>query len=1057
MVKSFKKAIAVLIAVLMIVCTLPFSAITASAAVGDYYPDVEFQFGCFVDANASEPDDGNIWFQGNYATSGYDFASASSIYNAPVTYDEDAGTLTLEAAKTKGWTEMMETGNLDEDYQLQVGDVFTLTARCDNVLKSSQLILSVIYSDNIEPYGLFQFKGGNKAASKNVLAWGGVSEVEEIIQADRDKYGSTQGLKLDQVVWKIGGLDELKDTDTPFSACDLYGETQNNSEGLLCDDSEIITDDGNGIPYIYINTGFCDGIGDVSTMSQYGTDTSLIVNPETGEYEDDGYEYTNQFVCETFLFRVKDTGKIQFTPYDLDNTKDTTNPGFVHGYFMYDSINDGAKWAQYTTFAPNYYGGSNGLTIVDTPAAGSEKLTFMGRTATQWTQIIADRESGSSTECTHEGYDLTSEETITKEATCTETGLKDVTYTCTNCGNVVKTENDVVIDKIPHTYPEANIVVTPATCTKGSFTTKTCSVCGDVYVSEEADDKIDHEAAEAVNENIVVATLTTKGSHDEVVYCKNCGEELSRETVDDGYATCDHEGYDTTTTETITKEATCSETGLKDVTYYCTNCNEVVKVEKDVVIEKIAHTEGAAVKENAVASTCKDLGTYDEVVYCSVCNEELSREQKTETAYADHQASEAVVENKVASTCKDLGTYDEVVYCSVCGEELSRTQKTETEYAAHQAGDAVKENEVAATKSKDGSYDTVVYCSVCNEELSRETTVVPALGYTVTVESSDLGTVSGLAYGANTVKPNAAYTVTASAIEGATFEGWAINGKLVSTNATYSSVATNDVTITPVFTEADEDNISVTFFDPYGNIIDQYSGPAADVAYPETPTIAGYTFSEWSLTLDEIKAATDSVAVWAKYEQNTTVGYTVTTDATVVLPDGIENGSIPYDTKVTVTAEGAVAWKLGDTTVGYGDSYTFFLGADIEVQPVFDDDSEAVATVTAFKATLFDDYRVQFLATRNIPDGYSLVNAGFVYGKNLTADELNLDNVGNTGASAGAGQVKVAYASQNGSDQFALNYGIKAKAGTASVKAFVVVKKGSTTTVIYSDVLSYQY
>ena len=44
----------------------------------------------------------------------------------------------------------------------------------------------------------------------------------------------------------------------------------------------------------------------------------------------------------------------------------------------------------------------------------------------------------------------------------------------------------------------------------------------------------EHTAAEAVRENEVAATCTQEGSYDEVVYCSECGEELSREhkTID---------------------------------------------------------------------------------------------------------------------------------------------------------------------------------------------------------------------------------------------------------------------------------------------------------------------------------------------------------------------------------------------------------------------------------------------------------------------------------------------------------------------------------------------
>ena len=48
--KTFKKAIAVILSVLMVVLSVPF---TALAAPGDYEPNAKMYFGTFVENNAS--------------------------------------------------------------------------------------------------------------------------------------------------------------------------------------------------------------------------------------------------------------------------------------------------------------------------------------------------------------------------------------------------------------------------------------------------------------------------------------------------------------------------------------------------------------------------------------------------------------------------------------------------------------------------------------------------------------------------------------------------------------------------------------------------------------------------------------------------------------------------------------------------------------------------------------------------------------------------------------------------------------------------------------------
>ncbi|MBR3551768.1 MAG: leucine-rich repeat domain-containing protein [Clostridia bacterium] len=87
-----------------------------------------------------------------------------------------------------------------------------------------------------------------------------------------------------------------------------------------------------------------------------------------------------------------------------------------------------------------------------------------------------------------------------------------------------------------------------------------------------------HVPGEAVKENEVPATCKEAGSYDEVVYCTDCGVELSR-------------------------------------------------VKK--TIDKLDHTPGEVVKENEVNPTCTEAGGYDDVTYCTECGDEISRVKVT--------------------------------------------------------------------------------------------------------------------------------------------------------------------------------------------------------------------------------------------------------------------------------------------------------------------------------------------------------------------------------------------------------------------------------------------
>ena len=105
-------------------------------------------------------------------------------------------------------------------------------------------------------------------------------------------------------------------------------------------------------------------------------------------------------------------------------------------------------------------------------------------------------------------------ETVTKEATCSEEGVK--TLTCSLCG-------DTSTVSIPatgkHTYDEG-VVTKEATCTEAGEKTFTCSVCGDT--TTEPIQALDHDwSAEWTVD--VEATIVSEGSQSH--HCTRCDEK----------------------------------------------------------------------------------------------------------------------------------------------------------------------------------------------------------------------------------------------------------------------------------------------------------------------------------------------------------------------------------------------------------------------------------------------------------------------------------------------------------------------------------------------------
>ena len=211
-----------------------------------------------------------------------------------------------------------------------------------------------------------------------------------------------------------------------------------------------------------------------------------------------------------------------------------------------------------------------------------------------------------------------------------------------------------------------------------------------------------HIPNSAVKENEIAATCASAGSYDEVVYCAECSEEISRTTK-----TIEKLSHNASEWITDT-EASCKVEGTKHKE--CTVCH--AKLETGKIDKLTTHTPGEAVTENFVDSDCETKGSYNIVTYCSVCNAKISSEEKT-VEKKPHTCSNWIIDKN--ATCKAEGTKHKE--CTVCHTKLE-TGKID-KLTTHTHASAVIENKIDSTCSKLGSYDEVIKCSVCGVELSR--------------------------------------------------------------------------------------------------------------------------------------------------------------------------------------------------------------------------------------------------------------------------------------------------------------------------------------------------
>lgn|GEM_PF-5365033 len=330
------------------------------------------------------------------------------------------------------------------------------------------------------------------------------------------------------------------------------------------------------------------------------------------------------------------------------------------------------------------------------------------------------------------------------EATCVTDGSYDTVVYCSVCHEELSRETHV-IEATGHNFG-AWTVTKEATCSEYGEETRYCAHDNN-HKETRYIEKIAHTPSAAVMENEVAPTCTKEGSYDEVIYCSDCHEELSRKNV-----VVPALGHEFGEWE-VTTEPTCTKTG--EETRHCIHqgCEET-EVRS---VEKLPHNPAEAVVENEVAPGCTTKGHYDLVVYCSDCHEELSRktyytnpighEYEVSFSYSDdhkvatatftctHDAEHVIIKkvNTVASQEIVCSEARDIIYTAIVnynGRSYTDSITVEGLRLEHTPSDtAVIENVVDPTCLEVGHHDEVIYCDVCHQEVSRETITDDALGH----------------------------------------------------------------------------------------------------------------------------------------------------------------------------------------------------------------------------------------------------------------------------------------------------------------------------------------
>ena len=1154
--KTFKKAIAVIMSVLMVIMSVPF---TALAAVGDYSPNIKLQFGTFFDGGATDYND-----YSTSGSSGSDF-SYSSLRGVPVDYKYKvtngvaSGTLYIDKDKANTYNVASESGysTLSENLQFGVGDYFTMTVICENIKEIGYFIAQLEFNDAIELAGVYSYKQGKKT----VYALGTESEMK----------AANKG------TWVKGGTDYLRS----FSTCMKDGLHANELPDIETNTSVVLKDDAGNTSGIQFSMAPANLIKTTTTSSEAD---GVFYDPATGE---PGYTYSDSAIVATYAFKIVKEGNIEF------NVKDATE---VNNCYYIANQTDGNMPNEYTTYAKNYYDPSTKKYDGSTLWPGSTKITFMGKNQfvdtpaettyeikfndingkTVDTQTVKEGETptvpSTNTAATvnyksdnkHEvttyswpAVSAATADTTYKEVATTAEKDCDITYaetskhtlvsgtvltgTCTVCNHVdTQTKDDKLDGTAYYAALDAAKKVDGTKYTAESYAKVTAAL--ETYAQAKVEaytDQAQVTAAATALENAVKG-LEALPTSDVYTYTFN-GGKTQTVTVDKGAAPTaptntpadkvdNNDGTHTVTSYTWEKtgEFTFAEKATadtKDCTYgeYTTvTPSTIVKAGTEKAtcsvcghenVRDLAKLDGTAYYAALDAAKAVDGSKYTAESYAKVTAALEANAKDTVEAYTD-QAQVTAAATALEDAVKGLVLVEvyTITFTNAAGTVVDTQKlaagatpvapKTNTaDTAATPAGNkqhshttyswpavsAVTANanydEVAKVVTEDCTKGTpvvteptldkpgseVTSCTICGQVL--ETKVLPQLkGYDITVAKTAYGTTtlnSEDATNGKTTKvlANSTVTLTAQANKGAEFVGWKVANKLVSTNETYSFTAVADTEVTPVFTETAESTFVVVFIDMYGNVVStQEVTSGANIKVPATaPIYPGYTFKGWALTNDEITALTEGKTIRAIYEKDATQTYTVKAAGATITVNGTDYTdkaeNVAYDAKVTVTKAGATSWTVNGATVGYGESYSFFCASDIELTAVTkaDDTSKTQVAIVSTTRPSATDCDVLFVATRTVADNETVVSQGFVYGKNVTASDLTLENVGNTASGTNPGKVRVIYNNTNAS-QIGLNYGLTAKTGVAGARAFVVTKDadGNVHT-YYSEASLYDY
>lgn len=249
------------------------------------------------------------------------------------------------------------------------------------------------------------------------------------------------------------------------------------------------------------------------------------------------------------------------------------------------------------------------------------------------------------------------------------------------------------------------------------------------------------------------------------------------------------------------------------------------------------------------------------------------------------------------------------------------------------------------------------------------------------------------------------------------------SNKIVTENKELTFTIAGDTALTVVYKNATENTAYVEFVSAYGQVMQaQNYSSDSDIQIPGAVNKDGYKFISWSLTAEEIarqiSEGTTYIRVTPVYEALSDT-FTITTiydgdEANAEVVEGYTGYQFKQFTAKTIAGRTFSHWsdsKTGGTVLSTSESYSIYINKNITVYAIYVDEGTDVTKVSTMitndiSTKLLNETTKSLvvLATRDIMDGYTLIEHGILYSGNSAYGVAGAEDtmvIGATGVAKG--------------------------------------------------------